>query len=259
MRRRRVDDAYMASWFDFRAGQQTGSRRSSPRALSRSASHPDVKSRADRVSGNARAFPASYGGFETFAEELSTRLVARGHRSPSIAASGIAQPSIAAWTALPSHHPAQVFRYAGPHLYFHAAPVDRSAWMSRSIAMAPTPSSHSCRGFRYSCGAQRGWHRTQAQEMESLPAWYLVSEWLATFCPTVVVTDARGIQDYYRRAIGRQSTFIPYGAEWARWRAPRPRTGSAWSPAVISSTSAAWNRRTVALEVRQAFEKVARP
>ena len=30
-------------------------------------------------------------------------------------------------------------------------------------------------------------------------AWYLVSEWLATFCPTAVVTDALTIQDYYRQ------------------------------------------------------------
>src|SRR5215472_4586237 len=27
-----------------------------------------------------RGIPANYGGFETFAEELSTRLIARGHR-----------------------------------------------------------------------------------------------------------------------------------------------------------------------------------
>ena len=44
-------------------------------------------------------------------------------------------------------------------------------------------------------------------------AWYLVSEWLATFCPTEVVTDARTIQDYYRTRYGKASTFIPYGAE----------------------------------------------
>src|SRR5439155_6898518 len=43
-------------------------------------------------------------------------------------------------------------------------------------------------------------------------AWYLVSEWMATFCPTVV-TDARTIQEYYLRRYGKASTFIPYGAE----------------------------------------------
>ncbi len=44
-------------------------------------------------------------------------------------------------------------------------------------------------------------------------AWYLMSEWLATFCPTVVVTDARTIEDYYRERYGKGSIFIPYGAE----------------------------------------------
>src|SRR5258707_14155777 len=43
--------------------------------------------------------------------------------------------------------------------------------------------------------------------------WYLVSEWLATFCPTIVVTDARAIQNYYRERYGKDSTYIPYGAE----------------------------------------------
>ena len=44
-------------------------------------------------------------------------------------------------------------------------------------------------------------------------AWYRLSEWLATFCPTAVITDARSIQDYYRENYGKSSIFIPYGAE----------------------------------------------
>lgn len=43
-------------------------------------------------------------------------------------------------------------------------------------------------------------------------AWYRVSEWLATFCPTEVVTDAENIAAYYRETYGRDSVFIPYGA-----------------------------------------------
>lgn len=43
-------------------------------------------------------------------------------------------------------------------------------------------------------------------------SWYLLSEWLATFCPTKVVTDAEKIEEYYRERYGRSSTFIPYGA-----------------------------------------------
>jgi len=43
--------------------------------------------------------------------------------------------------------------------------------------------------------------------------WYAVSEWLATFCPTVVITDARNIADYYLERYGKSTHFIPYGAE----------------------------------------------
>ncbi len=42
--------------------------------------------------------------------------------------------------------------------------------------------------------------------------WYLLSEILSTFCPTVIVTDAAEIRDYYQSRYGAQSTFISYGA-----------------------------------------------
>ena len=40
-----------------------------------------------------------------------------------------------------------------------------------------------------------------------------MSEWLATFCPNAVVTDARKIAEYYLERYGKKSDFIPYGAE----------------------------------------------
>jgi glycosyltransferase involved in cell wall biosynthesis len=44
-------------------------------------------------------------------------------------------------------------------------------------------------------------------------AWYRLSEWLATFCPMAVITDAKSIQDYYQQFHGKSTVFIPYGAE----------------------------------------------
>jgi glycosyltransferase involved in cell wall biosynthesis len=44
-------------------------------------------------------------------------------------------------------------------------------------------------------------------------AWYQLSEWLATWMPNAVVTDARAIADYYRSRYHRESEMIPYGAE----------------------------------------------
>ena len=42
--------------------------------------------------------------------------------------------------------------------------------------------------------------------------WYLLSEWLTGLFPTVVIADARTIQDYYHEHYRKQSIFIPYGA-----------------------------------------------
>ena len=43
--------------------------------------------------------------------------------------------------------------------------------------------------------------------------WYRWSEWMATWMPSVVVTDAQAIADYYRKKYRRESVMIPYGAE----------------------------------------------
>ena len=164
-----------------------------------------------------RGIPASYGGFETFAEELSTRLVERGHqvtvycREPH---PEVLYPRRA--PAISPHHPPQVFRHAGAHLRLHlssacATVADVALYCNGANAIFTVWP----RLFGHSRGAQRGWHRAQAQEVEPRwrNAWYLVSEWLATFCPTVVVTDALTIQEYYRRRYRKESSFIPYGAE----------------------------------------------
>jgi glycosyltransferase involved in cell wall biosynthesis len=46
--------------------------------------------------------------------------------------------------------------------------------------------------------------------------WYRASEWLATWMPNVVVTDAQRIAEYYRERYHRDSEMIPYGAESGR-------------------------------------------
>ncbi len=43
--------------------------------------------------------------------------------------------------------------------------------------------------------------------------WYLASEWIATWAASAVVTDAETIREYYLARFGKNSTFIPYGAE----------------------------------------------
>ena len=164
-----------------------------------------------------RGIPANYGGFETFAEELSTRLAARGHqvtvycreapcRNPSIAACDLQYlPTIRhkyfdtiAHTFVSTLH--LLAHRVDVALYCNGANAIFTLWP---------------RAARHSGGAERGRHRAQAQEVEPRwrEAWYLVSEWLSTFCPTLVITDAQTIQDYYRERYRKESVFIPYGAE----------------------------------------------
>ena len=75
MKRRRVNDEYMASWFRYRPGEPPRAEglRQSPLALPRRTGLMKLA-----ILGT-RGIPAGYGGFETFAEELSRRLAERGH------------------------------------------------------------------------------------------------------------------------------------------------------------------------------------
>jgi glycosyltransferase involved in cell wall biosynthesis len=90
-------------------------------------------------------------------------------------------------------------------------------------------------------------------------AWYLMSEWLSKFCPTLVITDAKTIQEYYRERYRKESVFIPYGAE----------LGKVASAEVLDRLKLENGRYFLyvsrlepenhALEVRQAFEQVVTP
>jgi glycosyltransferase involved in cell wall biosynthesis len=90
-------------------------------------------------------------------------------------------------------------------------------------------------------------------------AWYGISEWLATFCPSVVVTDARKIAQYYLERYGKHSEYIPYGAE----------TGKLAADGVLNELGLEAGRYFLyvsrmepennALAVREAFETVVAP
>jgi len=90
-------------------------------------------------------------------------------------------------------------------------------------------------------------------------AWYRLSEWLATFFPNAVVTDARAIADYYLQRYHKNTDFIPYGAE----------TGKLESQEVLERLGLEAGRYFLyvsrmepennALLVREAFERVATP
>jgi glycosyltransferase involved in cell wall biosynthesis len=204
-----------------------------------------------------RGIPANYGGFETFAEELSTRLAARGHQVTVYCR---------------ARHTAGFYRgvrlLALPtirHKYFETL---AHAFVSTLHLLA-----HRVDAALYCNGANAiftllprlfgmpaalnvdGIERTRKKWNRLAKAWYLASEWMATFCPTVVVTDALTIRDYYRARYGKDSVFIPYGAETGKAVGRGALAGLGLEPGRYFLYVSRLEPENRALEVREAFEK----
>jgi glycosyltransferase involved in cell wall biosynthesis len=168
-----------------------------------------------------RGIPANYGGFETFAEELSTRLVARGHdvtvygrsnnvkyREPLYKGVGI--------TILPTIGTKYLDTVTHTFLsVLHALPRGFDCLLICNAANAiftviprfiRTPVALNVDGIerkRKKWGlAGRGFYR--------------FSEYLATIIPDVIVTDAAVIREYYMKEYGKPSAMIAYGTECSR-------------------------------------------
>ncbi len=161
-----------------------------------------------------RGIPARYGGFETFAEELSTRLVERGHQVtvycrdrttkeysgvrlqylPTIRhkySDTIVHTLLSTLHVLGSRHDALLYCNAANAVF---------TWMPRVV------------GMRVALNVD-GLERNRKKWNALARAWYRVSEWLATWMPNIIVTDAAAIAQYYRERYHRDSVMIPYGAE----------------------------------------------
>lgn len=89
--------------------------------------------------------------------------------------------------------------------------------------------------------------------------WYLVSEWLATFCPTAIVTDARKIAEYYLDRYGKRSDFIPYGAETGKRETAEVLDKLGLERGAYFLYVSRMEPENNALAVREAFERVETP
>jgi glycosyltransferase involved in cell wall biosynthesis len=172
-----------------------------------------------------RGIPANYGGFETFAEQLGTRLAAREHEVTVYGRKHYSKSSDRFYKGVEL-----VILPTIRHKYFdtvvhtflsilHAVPRKYDVILICNAAnsifayiprLFGTPTLVNVDGLERK---RRKWNwigRT----------YYRLSEWLSTFMPTAIVTDAQVIQDYYATRYGVQSAMIAYGAEVARQPAP---------------------------------------
>lgn len=206
-----------------------------------------------------RGIPANYGGFETFAEELSTRLAARGH-SVTVYCRELHSEAIYRGVRL-QYLPTIRHKYFDTlthtflstlHLPLHR--VDAALYCNGANAiftlvprLFAMPVALNVDGIERK---RKKWNR-------AAKAWYFVSEWLATFCPTVVVTDAQTIQDYYRKRWRKSSVFIPYGAETGKIESTGALEKLGLEPGRYFLYVSRMEPENHPLEVREAFEGIA--
>ena len=168
-----------------------------------------------------RGIPAHYGGFETFAEELSTRLVARGHQVAVYGRTNNIDYREPAYRGvrlilLPTI-PRKYFDTVAHtflsvcHVLFQDVQVVLICNAANSL-FSFIPRLAGKKTIVNVDGLER-----QRRKWNALGrAWYRLSERLSTFLPNAIVSDARVIQDYYRKRYGKKSYLIPYGAETTR-------------------------------------------
>jgi glycosyltransferase involved in cell wall biosynthesis len=162
-----------------------------------------------------RGIPARYGGFETFAEELSTRLAERGHhvtvycreKHPAKNYRGVSLVYLPTWRHKYFDTLAHTF-LSTLHLILHRVDVALYCNAANAIftfwpRLFGIPVALNVDGLERK---RKKWNRLAR-------TWYLISERLATFCPNVAISDARKIAEYYLDRYGKRSEFIPYGAE----------------------------------------------
>jgi len=175
-----------------------------------------------------RGVPASYGGFETFAEHLSTRLVARGHDVTVYCRSHYVSPRqieyhgvrlkvlptirhkyfdtvihtfLSALRAMPERYDAALICNAANAPF---API---------LRMAGTPVAVNVDGLEHK---RKKWNWLGR-------SYYKLAERLSIILPNETVTDARVIQEYYLSRYNASSTMIAYGAEVERRPDPTVR------------------------------------
>ena len=165
-----------------------------------------------------RGVPANYGGFETFAEQLGTRLAARGHEvtvygRDRYIARGLRTYRGMRIVRLPA--PRSKYLETVVHSLFAAIHAIGGRYDVVYVCnSANVPAAVLLRAF-----GQRvvlnvdglEWQRAKWNRVGK--AYYRLCAWAAAHLPVHLVTDARVIQDYYARAYGRRTDYFPYGTD----------------------------------------------
>lgn len=205
-----------------------------------------------------RGIPANYGGFETFAEELSTRLVQRGH---AVTVYCRKQHDLSEYRGVKLRHTPTI-----RHKYFdtvvHTATSTADVLLRRFDVLLYCNAANAVftlwprlRGMPVALNVD-GVERHRKKWNRAAKAWYLASEWIATWSASELISDAEQIRAYYLRRYNRDSVFIPYGAELGKVAGCDAVRALGLTPGEYVLYVTRMEPENNPLLVRQAFEKV---
>ena len=187
------------------------------RVVSRSAVGPEGEGAIRIRIAGSRGIPGNYGGFETCAEELATRLAGRGHEVSVYCLDRYAPGAGPTWrgvrrVVLPAPRLKGLEKPVHAVLsLLHAAARGADIVLVLGIAAGPfvfLPRAAGARVIVNTDGLE--WRR---RKWGALASSYLrFAERAVGAAADHLVTDAHCVRDYYRERYGRESTFIPYGA-----------------------------------------------
>lgn len=165
-----------------------------------------------------RGIPNRYGGFEQFAEKVSSKLIDLGHQVTVYCRKPFTTPEDnydrrVARVILPTIHLKHLDTWSsGLMSCIHVAFSDCDAVLLCNVANSPfawLPRVFGRPVVLNVDGLDRRRGKWNALGQVALH----ICEWLSTFTPSRVVTDAKTIHDYYRQRYGTDSSVIGYGSD----------------------------------------------
>jgi glycosyltransferase involved in cell wall biosynthesis len=174
-----------------------------------------------------RGIPAAYGGFETFAEQLALRFVARGIPVTVYCrrhfATGAAEHRGIRLVTLPTIRSKYLDTVvhtvlSSVHLVATRGPRDVLLCNAANAPVVPFLRLTGRRVVLNVDGLE--WRRGKWGVLGR--SWYRMGEWLSVRTASVLVTDAEEVRTYYRVRHETDSVMVPYGAEQITRGSVRP-------------------------------------
>jgi glycosyltransferase involved in cell wall biosynthesis len=165
-----------------------------------------------------RGIPNRYGGFEQFAEKISSTLADRGHevtvycRKPFTSSADVYDKRVKR-VILPTIHQKHLDTWSSGLISLaHVSFSSNDVVLACNVANSPFVWFPRVFGKPVVLNVD-GLDRRRGKWNAIGRAALHVCEWISTFTPTRVVTDAKPIHKYYRERYRKDSTVISYGSD----------------------------------------------